>query len=100
MRKYAIPSASRIEALPGSRRFAFSRATVACAAIPLRRCLRPCWKRSYAFSLMLRHCLQVRKVVLHQVDRVGQVARRVDLLPEDSQTPVDRALECLRELER
>ena len=29
MRKYAIPSASRIEAFSGSRRFAFSSATVA-----------------------------------------------------------------------
>src|SRR5215211_6074887 len=46
MRKYAIPSASRIDALSGSRDFAFSRATVACAARPLARCSRPCWKRS------------------------------------------------------
>src|ERR1044072_845257 len=41
-----MPSASRIEALSGSRRFAFSSATVACAARPFSRCARPCWKRS------------------------------------------------------
>ena len=45
-RKYAIPSASRIEALSGSSRFAFSSGTVACAFMPLRRRLRPSWKRS------------------------------------------------------
>ena len=36
------PSASRMDALSGSSRFAFSRATVACAGIPSRRWLRPC----------------------------------------------------------
>src|SRR5919108_678120 len=36
MRRYAIPSASRIDALCGSRRLAFSSATVACAPRPGR----------------------------------------------------------------
>src|SRR5215471_12684645 len=47
-RKYAIPRASRIEALSGSSFLAFSRGTVACAAIPFFSRLRPSWKRSYA----------------------------------------------------
>ena len=45
MRKYAMPSASRIDAFSGSRLFAFSSATVACAAMPFFSCARPCWKR-------------------------------------------------------
>src|SRR5690349_19160709 len=49
-----MPSASRIEALSGSRRFAFSSATVACAAMPARRWRRPRWKRLYVDSLMTR----------------------------------------------
>src|SRR6476659_6373980 len=55
IRKYAIPSASRMDAFSGSSRFAFSRATVACAGIPSRRWLRPCWKRSYA-ALTISPC--------------------------------------------
>src|SRR5579862_9000665 len=43
-----MPSASRIEALSGSSRFAFSSGTVACALMPRRSRLRPSWKRSYA----------------------------------------------------
>ena len=50
MRKYAIPSASRIDALSGSRRFAFSSGTVACAACPSADAARPCWKSLYARS--------------------------------------------------
>ena len=46
-RKYAIPRASRIERDAGSRRFACSRETVACAGRPPRRCARPRWKSSY-----------------------------------------------------
>src|SRR3954451_23811279 len=52
MRKYAMPSASRIEALSGSRRFAFSSETVACAAMPARSWRRPRWKRLYVDSLI------------------------------------------------
>ena len=52
MRKYAMPSASRIDSLSGSRFFAFSSATVACAAMPFCRCALPCWKRLYVASLM------------------------------------------------
>ena len=48
IRKYAIPSASRIEALRGSARLAFSSATVACALRPSLRCCWPCWKCRYA----------------------------------------------------
>src|SRR5579884_133459 len=48
MRKYAIPSASRIDALCGSSRFAFSSGTVACAVSPSLSRRRPSWKRSYA----------------------------------------------------
>src|SRR3954453_15553414 len=107
MRKYAIPSASRIEALFGSRRFAFSSATVACAAIPLRRCARPCWKSSYV-SLMRTPPTQgtstsgarrprfqrakVGKVLAREVVRRGQVARRPDDDPGDVDARVDRVL--------
>ena len=38
---------ARVEALPGSRRFAFSSETLAWAAMPFLRCSRPCWKSSY-----------------------------------------------------
>src|SRR3954454_21434347 len=70
MRKYAMPSASRIEAFSGSRRFAFSSATVACAAWPFLRCVFPCWKRSYvSWSL-----IEVRKILPNQIYRMRQVA--------------------------
>ena len=54
IRKYAMPSASRIDAFSGSRRFAFSSATVACAGMPRFKWARPCWKRLYVDSLMAR----------------------------------------------
>ena len=41
IRKYAMPSASRIERDVGSLRFAFSSGTVAWAGMPFRRWLRP-----------------------------------------------------------
>src|SRR3972149_6499404 len=46
-RKDEMPSASRIEGLPGSRLFACPSPPVACAASPSFKWRRPCWKRSY-----------------------------------------------------
>src|SRR5215471_19081689 len=61
-RKYAIPSASRIEALSGSSFLAFSRGTVACAGIPFFSRLRPSWKRSYASVIEeLLHLVEDRR---------------------------------------
>src|SRR3954468_18065177 len=92
MRKYAIPSASRIEAFSGSRRFAFSSATVACAAWPFLRWVFPCWKRSYVSCSLI----EVRKILPNQVYRMRQVARSRD----DHATNIRRTRECVCELER
>src|SRR4249920_1863905 len=58
-----MASASRIERERGSRRLAFSSETVACAGIPPRRCVRPCWNRSYVSligqSLLVYECGEV-----------------------------------------
>src|SRR3954468_22923642 len=92
MRKYAIPSASRIEAFSGSRRFAFSSATVACAACPFLRWVFPCWKRSYVSCSLI----EVRKILPNQVYRIRQVARSRD----DHATNIRCARERVCELER
>src|SRR5437868_233945 len=89
-----MPSASRIDALSGSRRFAFSSGTVACAAIPSRRCARPCWKRLYVSVVA---SAQVRKVLLHQVKRVRQITRSPDFERRNLATVVDRPLVCFGE---
>src|SRR4051812_33000995 len=91
MRKYAMPSASRIEAFSGSRRFAFSSATVACAAWPFLRWVFPCWKRSYVSCPLI----EVRKILPNQVYRMRQVARS----RHDHATNIRRTRECVCELE-
>src|SRR4051812_33446290 len=92
MRKYAMPSASRIEAFSGSRRFAFSSATVACAAWPFLRWVFPCWKRSYVSCSLI----EVRKILPNQVYRMRQVARSRD----DHAANIRCARERVCELER
>src|SRR3954452_23460830 len=92
IRKYAMPSASRIEAFSGSRRFAFSSATVACAAWPFLRWVFPCWKRSYVSCSLI----EVRKILPNHVYRMRQVARSRD----DDGTNIRCARERVRELER
>src|SRR3954471_17667550 len=92
MGKYAMPSASRIDAFSGSRRLAFSSATVACAAWPFLRCVFPCWKRSYvSWSL-----IEVRKILPNQVYRMRQVAGSRD----NHGANMPRAREGVGELER
>src|SRR4051794_6652322 len=92
MRKYAMPSASRIEAFSGSRRFAFSSATVAWAAWPFLRWVFPCWKRSYvSWSL-----IEVGKILSNQVYRMRQVAGSRD----DHGANIRRTCERICELER
>src|SRR5215213_1365175 len=104
MRKYAIPSASRIDALSGSRFFAFSSATVACAAMPFARCCRPCWNRSYvsliSFAPRRRRSPQIREVLLHQVKRVRQVSRSPDLDTQNALTGIDPSLQDVGQFER
>src|SRR5215211_5546834 len=91
MRKYAMPSASRIDAFSGSRRFAFSSATVACAAWPFLRWVFPCWKRSYVSCSLI----EVRKILPNHVYRMRQVARSRD----DHATNIRCARERICELE-
>src|SRR3954454_24232125 len=86
-----------MDALPGSRRFAFSRGTVACAAIPLRRCRRPSWNRSYVVSLTSKPP-EIRKVLLHQVKRIGQVPGSPRLDRRDRRAAVDRTLKRVGDL--
>src|SRR4051794_23201473 len=87
-----MPRASRIEAFSGSRRFAFSSATVACAAWPFLRWVFPCWKRSYVSCSLI----EIWKILSNQVYRMRQVAGSRD----DDAANICRARERVGELER
>src|SRR4029079_14677045 len=87
-----MPRASRIEAFSGSRRFAFSSATVACAAWPFLRWAFPCWKRSYVSCSLI----EIRKVRSNQIYRMSHIAAYRD----DDAANIRRARERDCELER
>ena len=80
-----MPSASRIEALSGSRRFAFSSGTVAWAAMPLRE-PGPAFLEEVV-GLAHGTCPRYGKFSLDQVNRTRQIPRRADLDPEHASCP-------------
>src|SRR5439155_20249594 len=96
-----MPSASRIDAFAGSRRLAFSSATVAWAFNPFARWSRPCRYRLYVSLMSVSHppAPKIGEIALEHVLGSRQVSGRAERERQDPPAGVDRVLKRDRQLE-